>query len=38
VNGTTTNLERSVWHEVVARRPSYMSSQLGGGASTDFLH
>jgi hypothetical protein len=31
VNRTTTDLERSVWRQVVAGRP-------GGVASTDFLH
>jgi hypothetical protein len=31
VNGTSTDLERSVWHQVVAGRTS-------GAASTDLLH
>jgi hypothetical protein len=31
VNGTSIDLERSVWHQVVADRS-------GGAASTDFLH
>jgi hypothetical protein len=37
VNGTSTDLERSVWHQVVASRPSHMSGGLGGAASIDFL-
>jgi hypothetical protein len=35
VNGTSTDLERSVWHQVVAGRPSHMNSRPGGAASTD---
>jgi hypothetical protein len=38
VNGTSTHLERSVWHQVVVRRPSHMAGRLGGVASTNFLH
>jgi hypothetical protein len=35
VNGTSTNLERSAWCQVVAGRPSHMADHLGGAASTD---
>jgi hypothetical protein len=35
VNGTTTDLEWSVWHQVVAGRPSHMAGRLDGAASTD---
>jgi hypothetical protein len=35
VNGTSTNMERSVWHQVVAGRPSLVAGQSGGVASTD---
>jgi hypothetical protein len=38
VNGTSTDLERSLWHQVVAGRPSRMAGRAGGAASTDFLH
>jgi hypothetical protein len=38
VNGTSTDLERSVWLQVVARWPSHMVGWLGGVASIDFLH
>jgi hypothetical protein len=38
VNGASTNLERSVWHKVVADWPSHVAGQPGGAASTDFLH
>jgi hypothetical protein len=38
VNGTSINLERLVWHQVVARRPSHVAGWPGGAASTDFLH
>jgi hypothetical protein len=31
-------LEKSVWHQVVADRPSHVAGQLGGVAFTDFLH
>jgi hypothetical protein len=37
-NGTPTNLDKSVRHQVVAGRPSHVASQLGGSASNDFLH
>jgi hypothetical protein len=35
VNGTSTNLERSVWHQVVIGRPSHLAGRLSGVASTD---
>jgi hypothetical protein len=35
VNGTSTDLERSVWHQVVPSRPSHVADRLGGAASTD---
>jgi hypothetical protein len=35
LNGTSTDLERSVWRQVVARRPSHVVGRLGGAASTD---
>jgi hypothetical protein len=35
VNVTSTDLERSVWHQVVADRPRHMAGQSGGVASTD---
>jgi hypothetical protein len=35
VNETSTDLERSVWHQVVAGRPSHVASRSGGAASTD---
>jgi hypothetical protein len=38
VNGTSTNLEKSVWCQVVAGRPSHMADRPSGAASTDFLH
>jgi hypothetical protein len=38
VNGSSIDLERSVWHQVVVGRPSYVAGRLGGAASTDFLH
>jgi hypothetical protein len=38
VNGTSTDLERSVWRWVVAGRPSHMADCLGVAASSDFLH
>jgi hypothetical protein len=38
VNGTSTDLERLVWCEVVARQASHMAGRPGGMASTDFLH
>jgi hypothetical protein len=38
VNGTSTDLERLVWCQVVAGRPSHMAGQLSGAASTNFLH
>jgi hypothetical protein len=36
--GSSTDLEKSVWHHVVAGRPSHVADRLGGAASTDFLH
>jgi hypothetical protein len=36
--GSSTDLEKSVWHQVVAGRPGHMAGQPGGMASTDFLH
>jgi hypothetical protein len=38
VNGTSIDMERSVWHKVVASWPSRVAGRLGGVASTDFLH
>jgi hypothetical protein len=38
VSGTSTGLERSVWRQVVARRPSHVADRPGGVASTNFLH
>jgi hypothetical protein len=35
---SSTNLEKSVWRQVVAGRPSHVAGRLGGAASTDFLH
>jgi hypothetical protein len=35
VNGTSTDLEKSVWRQVVTDRPSNMVGQSGGAASTD---
>jgi hypothetical protein len=35
VNGTSTDLKRSVWCQVVAGRPSHRAGQPGGAASTD---
>jgi hypothetical protein len=39
VNGTSTELERSVFHQVEARWPSHVAGQMDGGraASIDFL-
>jgi hypothetical protein len=36
--GSSTDLDKSVWHQVVAERPSHVAGQPGGVASTDFLH
>jgi hypothetical protein len=36
--GSSTDLEKLVWHQVVADRPSHVAGQPGGVASTDFLH
>jgi hypothetical protein len=38
VNETFTDLERSVWHHVVAGQPSHVADWPGGVVSTDFLH
>jgi hypothetical protein len=38
VNGTTTDMEKSVWCQVVAGRQSHVADWLSGVASTDFLH
>jgi hypothetical protein len=38
VSGTSTDLERSVWRQVVADRTSHVASRPGGAASTDFSH
>jgi hypothetical protein len=39
VNGTSTNLEKSVWCQVVAAgRPSHVAGRPSRAASTDFLH
>jgi hypothetical protein len=35
VNGTSTDLEMSVWRKVVAGRPSHVASRPGGAASTN---
>jgi hypothetical protein len=35
VNGTSTDLQRSVWRQVVASQPSHVAGQPGGAASTD---
>jgi hypothetical protein len=35
VNGTPIDLEKSVWCQVVAGRPSHMVGRLSGAASTD---
>jgi hypothetical protein len=36
--GSSTDLENSVWCQVVAGRPSHMAGRPGGAASTNFLH
>jgi hypothetical protein len=36
--GSSTNLEKLVWRQVVAGWPSHVASQPGGAASTNFLH
>jgi hypothetical protein len=38
VNGTSTDLEKLVWCQVVAGRASHMAGRPSGAASTDFLH
>jgi hypothetical protein len=38
VNGTSPDLERSVWCQVVARWPSHVANQSSGAASIDFLY
>jgi hypothetical protein len=35
VNGTSTDLQRSVWRQVVVSWPSHMAGRPGGVASTD---
>jgi hypothetical protein len=35
VNVTSTDLERSIWHQVVAGWPSHVASRLGGAGSTN---
>jgi hypothetical protein len=35
VNGTSTDLGRSVWHQVVGGRPSHLAGRPGGVSSTD---
>jgi hypothetical protein len=35
VNGVSTDLERSVWCQVVAGQPSHLAGRPGGAASTD---
>jgi hypothetical protein len=35
VNGTSTDLEKSVWCQVVVWRPSHMADRPCGAASTD---
>jgi hypothetical protein len=37
-NGTPIDLDKSVWRQVVAGRPSHVVGRLGGAASTDFFH
>jgi hypothetical protein len=36
--GSSTDLEKLVWLQVVPDRPSYVASRLGGVATTNFLH
>jgi hypothetical protein len=38
VNGTSTDLERLVWHQVVADWLGHVAGRPGGAASTEFLH
>jgi hypothetical protein len=38
VNGTSTDLEKSVWCQVEAGQPRHMDNRSGGPVSTDFLH
>jgi hypothetical protein len=38
VNGTPADLDKSVWHHVVAGRPSHVAGRSGESASTDFLY
>jgi hypothetical protein len=37
VNGTSTDLERLVWLQVVAGWPSHVVGRAGGATSTDFF-
>jgi hypothetical protein len=38
VNGTSTDLEKSVWCQVVVGWPSHVAGRPSGVPSTDFLH
>jgi hypothetical protein len=38
VNGTSTDLEKLIWCQVVAGWPSHVASRPSGAASTNFLH
>jgi hypothetical protein len=38
VNGTSTDLEKSVWCKVVDGQPSHVVVRLSGATSTNFLH
>jgi hypothetical protein len=38
VNGSSIDLVRSVWRQVVVGGQSHMAGRLGGADSTDFLH
>jgi hypothetical protein len=36
--GSSIDLDKSVWHQVVAGWPSHVAGRSGGAASTNFLH
>jgi hypothetical protein len=38
VIGTSTDLEKLVWHQVEVERPSHMADWPSGADSIDFLH
>jgi hypothetical protein len=38
MNGTSTDLEKLVWCQVVARWTSHVADRLSGAASTNFRH